>query len=256
MKSKSEPTAYATTFNIGDESQTLGDLLEQSKRDGWTVIQMPSRAEAIPLELQALDDSTKVLLLNENGLPYSHTASLARFIFHELIERTLHHRYSKSDLVKALSEQTGQSVSFFQDAIRDGYKNGQLRFWFPSGSPAECPPTRPDDAMGGEFYLGMSDEYTTQEAANNWLEQWGATYRLEPYKSISHGKKQPKQQALILETIRSMGLDPRALPPQPLGKRGVKAKVNEQLKGNPLFIESSTAFNTAWRDLRGRGEIS
>lgn len=250
MKSRSQPKSSAATFNIGDEFQTLGDLIEQSKRDGWTVIQIPSRADMIPAELQALDDSTNVLLLAENGFPYSHTASLARFIFRELIERTRHHRYSKSDLVKALSEQTGQSVSFFQDAIRDGYKNGQLRFWFPGGSPAECPAPRPDDAMGAEFYLGMSGEYTTLEAVNDWLEQWGATYRLEPYKPVSHGKKQPQQQELILDTIREMGHDPYNLPPRPAGLPGVKSEVKERLKEHYLFKGSATAFDTAWRDLR------
>lgn len=249
MKDETQNKTVTTAFDIGDESQTLGGLLEQSERDGWIVIKVPSRAEVIPTELHRLDDDADVLLLDENSWPWRCTASFARFSFQKLIDRTTHHHYSVADLVLALSEQTGQSMMFLRDAVRTGYAKGQLRFWFPSGSPADCTPPRADDAMGDEYYLGLSGEYTTPEAVNEWLEQWGATYRLKPYRPKIQGKKQPQQQDLILTTIAGMGYDPRKLPPRSQGRSGVKAEVRKKLKEHPLFRGSKTAFDTAWKEL-------
>lgn len=238
----------------GREFRLLGMSEEQMRRDGWIVVSMPSRAETMPPWLLELDDSIEVAL-STAGVTHAArpvTAGLARFMFKELINRTAHQRYSQDDLVRALSEQTGQSLRFFYDATGDGYANGWLRFWLPDGSPAECPPS-PDDGLGFEHCLGLSDEYTTPEAINNWLEEWGATYRLEPYRTKAYGKKQPRQQELILETIRAMGLDPEALPHRKQGASGTKAEVRKQLENHPLFSGAKHAFNTAWRDLRLKG---
>ncbi len=69
------------------------------------------------------------------------------------------------------------------------------------------------------------------------------------------GPKRPRtktlqQHAAVLETLRSLGYDPRSLPPSPPFTRGVKDAVKKALSiPNPLFV-SENRFDTIWERLR------
>jgi hypothetical protein len=71
-------------------------------------------------------------------------------------------------------------------------------------------------------------------------------------------EKQPKlreQEKIILDEIKHLGHDPKHLPENMPGKRGVKAEVNNALKGNALFA-GTTVFEKAWDRLRKEGAIA
>lgn len=63
------------------------------------------------------------------------------------------------------------------------------------------------------------------------------------------------QEDAILGEIRRIGHDPKYLPKNQSGKPGIKAKIREALKSNPLF-DGSKVFNHAWDRLRESGEIA
>jgi hypothetical protein len=62
------------------------------------------------------------------------------------------------------------------------------------------------------------------------------------------------QDAAILATLKAMGVDPLAVPKNPPGKPGTKAKVRTALEGDALFT-GATVFDKAWGRLSTRGEI-
>ena len=62
------------------------------------------------------------------------------------------------------------------------------------------------------------------------------------------------QDAAILATLKTMSVDPLAVPKNSPGKPGTKAKVRTALDGNPLFT-GATVFDKAWERLAKRGEI-
>ncbi|PTQ79769.1 hypothetical protein [Nitrosomonas ureae] len=64
-------------------------------------------------------------------------------------------------------------------------------------------------------------------------------------------KKQSKlheQEETILAQIEKLGLDPKTLPPNDSGKKGIKSNVRELLKDDELFAGKSV-FNKAWERL-------
>ena len=62
------------------------------------------------------------------------------------------------------------------------------------------------------------------------------------------------QDAAILATLKAMDVDPLAVPKNPPGKPGTKAKVRTALEGDALFT-GATVFDKAWERLTTRGEI-
>ena len=62
------------------------------------------------------------------------------------------------------------------------------------------------------------------------------------------------QDAAIFAVLKTMALDPLALPKNQPGKPGVKAKMRTALKGDALFV-GSTVFDKAWERLSSRREI-
>lgn len=171
--------------------------------------------------------------------------------YEEAIERHKEGKFNCIEIAFMLAEQQETPPSLFLERVADAYKRNMLRFYDPDGSPYP------------EYVEGVSDPYcraleyayTTQDDVNAWLEQWGAQYRLEagPTKTL-HGERQAQQRELILQTIRNLGHNPEALPPQPKGQRGIKADTRERLKGDPLFAKPN-AFNTAWKELKQHGAI-
>jgi hypothetical protein len=69
-------------------------------------------------------------------------------------------------------------------------------------------------------------------------------------------KAQVQQEDFILSTIVALGHDPKALPPQPPGKPGVKAQVRALALKNKRLFQSAEVFKKAWERLRGRREIA
>ncbi len=63
-----------------------------------------------------------------------------------------------------------------------------------------------------------------------------------------------RQEASILDAIRSLGYDPTELPKRIKGMSWVKCKVELSLKGNNLF-SAKTAFDKAWQNLRDFSDI-
>ena len=63
------------------------------------------------------------------------------------------------------------------------------------------------------------------------------------------------QEKAILDAIVDLGLDPKCLPRNGAGKRGVKFTVRAAMKGNDLF-PSARVFDKAWERIRGFGDIA
>lgn len=58
-----------------------------------------------------------------------------------------------------------------------------------------------------------------------------------------------RQEDVILQTLKELQYDPKALPPNIPGKRGVKSECRQVLAALPLF-DGSTVFNKAWERLQ------
>ena len=67
--------------------------------------------------------------------------------------------------------------------------------------------------------------------------------------------RQRSQETAILDTIKHLGFDPKALPKHSYTKPGAKADVCNHLNGTPLF-RGSTVFDKAWERLRKFREIA
>lgn len=64
------------------------------------------------------------------------------------------------------------------------------------------------------------------------------------------------QERLVVEAIRSLGLDPMALPQRKTGKRWVKSEVRAKVGAGPSNeFGAPTAFDATWDRLRADGEI-
>lgn len=174
-----------------------------------------------------------------------YTAVTVKRIYKEAIERHKMGKFNCIEVAFMLAEQQESLPFVFIERVADAYKNRMLRFYVPDGSPY------PDYVEGvSDPYCRALNQYayTTQDDVNNWLKQWGATYRLECYKPKIHGKKQVQQRELIIKTISELGYEPLALPPPPKGQRGVKAEVKDRIDGNEPFVAQS-AFDTTWKEL-------
>lgn len=172
-------------------------------------------------------------------------AEAVKRIYNEAIERHKMGKFNCIEIAFMLAEQQESLPSLFIERVADAYKKRMLRFYEPDGSPY------PDYVEGvSDPYCRALEQYayTTQDDVNDWLKQWGATYRLESYKPKIHGNKQAQQRELIIETIIDLGYEPLALPPPPKGRRGVKAEVKDRIDKKEPFVAKS-AFDTTWRDL-------
>lgn len=58
-----------------------------------------------------------------------------------------------------------------------------------------------------------------------------------------------RQEDVILQTLKELQYDPKALPPNIPGKRGVKSECRQVLAALPLF-DGSTVFKKAWERLQ------
>ena len=76
--------------------------------------------------------------------------------------------------------------------------------------------------------------------------------RIEP---SSTRDKHRLQEKAIVDAIRHLGFDPKALPKHSYTKPGAKANVRNHLNGPPLF-RGSTVFDKAWERLRKFREIA
>ena len=161
-------------------------------------------------------------------------------------------RYEMSDVAVMLADQTEQDADFWLIQIRSAWRDGLLKFWLPDGTPCDYQ-DRPDAPRPMEYYLGLDSEYTTAQAVDEWLDAWGAKYRL-PDGGEPVELKGQTQDRLILEQIKALGYDSQALPKQERGKAGVKKEVRDELDNKEPF-EARTAFNQSWKRLRKYGDI-
>lgn len=85
----------------------------------------------------------------------------------------------------------------------------------------------------------------------------GKKIRIQISKKLASekGLRFPAQERAILDEIVRHEPDPKCLPKNAAGKSGVKAKVKNLLKNNPLF-EGDTVFDKAWERLRKLGEVA
>lgn len=77
---------------------------------------------------------------------------------------------------------------------------------------------------------------------------------VETTQTTPPAKERPKpkmrqQEEMIVQTIESLGYSPNNLPEQSAGSAGIKSKVREALKNDPLFT-AKTAFDRAWERFR------
>lgn len=179
-------------------------------------------------------------------------------------ERQQKGRYSPDDVAVMLGEQQGLSADFFRGKVREGYASGSLRFWLADGTPADYKAYREGDPRPHEYYLGLDNEYTTKEAIDAWLEAWGAEYRFNGSSEQPKLKKTAYQAQLIIETLESLGYDPKKLP-KANGKAGAKYRARNQLKiqlknSYPFDAENAYekdgTFDGAWKYLRSIGGIA
>ncbi len=67
-------------------------------------------------------------------------------------------------------------------------------------------------------------------------------------------KKYQIARPLILEAIKKLGHDPKALPDSSGGGAGVKKLVREELKGHHIF-EKDSSFDNHWSEMRKNEDL-
>jgi FKBP-type peptidyl-prolyl cis-trans isomerase len=99
--------------------------------------------------------------------------------------------------------------------------------------------------------LQMREQWEKEKAAAaSASESDAAESRGEPAKRPPQA--QAEQERIILEIIRSLGHDPKALPCRACGKRGVKSEVKGLV---PQWMQHGKVFDKAWERLRANEEI-
>ena len=107
--------------------------------------------------------------------------------------------------------------------------------------------------------------YITLSSLARWAKKNGCTAQVlvdaptcitskDPGTLPASGERKPRQKLLeqeeaIVAEIRKLGYDPKTMPKLIPGKAGVKAKVTQSLKSDPLF-SGPTTFKHAWDRLR------
>ncbi|MBO1520643.1 hypothetical protein [Oceanisphaera pacifica] len=219
--------------------------------------------ESVPPELTGLKydekemlagNYEKVLLTGHSGFQTKTPAIFAMWRYEDAIERHAENKFQPYEIAQILADQQGLDVDFFMDKVREGFAKGWLKFYLPDGTPDDYVKYPDHYSRTYESYLGLSREYSTPEDINAWLELWGAKYSFNVGGKKQAEKKATTQQRLILETIKQLRYIPNELPKQVKGKPWVKSEVKEMLDRKPPF-EAPSAFDTAWRSLRGSGEI-
>jgi len=98
--------------------------------------------------------------------------------------------------------------------------------------------------------------HITLWSLREWAQDKGYETRLVPVSRV--GDATPKlrmQETVILETLESLGHDPKRMPPNSKGVSGVKSAVSKKIDGKEPFL-GSTVFKKAWDRMLSTGDIA
>lgn len=202
------------------------------------LMQLPSDVEVV-LRLGSFDVLTSV--------------AVAKDWIQTVCDRQKAGRFEFVEVVKILEPHYGGHGKNACADVLEAFNSGALTFWMGE---------MPVNPIGRELPLDYG-EYTTPEEVNTWLRSIKATY-VFPMENMGCGGRQsgqgPQQRGHaraeeILNKIRSMGYEPKALPQNLAGKSGVKREIKRAV-GSMGMWAGSTVFDKAWESLLRSGDIA
>ncbi len=114
-------------------------------------------------------------------------------------------------------------------------------------------------------YAILNEHLFKAEVIHDWLGTSGMTSEFDfSASTISKPKtdsvtppmsRRKSQQEAILAELRSMGYDPKKLPPIVKGGRGIKHEIWQQCEPKKTTFVSKNVFKKAWQELRDQDEI-
>lgn len=252
IKLVTEGTVKLNFFDLADNNfgtEESAQRLKNALMNG--LFEITGDIQAEPLGLSELGPETEVIL-RELGFDRIMSASSALLSIQEVIERQKRDHYTFHEISIILARVSLGSADYISEQQAKAFEEGRLIF-FSNGSPVD--PTTFKSPMGA---YGFWDEYSTPEKINHWLKAWGAEYMFPRESEVPQEKPKQKgqmQQDAIINWLKIKGYNPKELPTNPPGKRGVKADCKIQLisKRRDLFTENT--FDQAWKNLKREKRI-
>jgi hypothetical protein len=235
-------------------------MTNRKTTDARPVFRVPVRPMEVPADLLALPPDTEVIYIEAEKAGWSGNGATSAGKLADSIKQTIQRHgdgwFFAQEAAQLLADaHQVDAVDVFR-RMGDGFRNGDLAT-FSIESKLKRQAT---EEWGGWSY------FVTPDSVDVWLAEQGAPYLFPAQARASSTQRPPvpeavapaprpmlqqaHQEAEILRVLSELGCNPKALPRNVPGKRGVKADA----RGRLSF--STGVFDKAWDRLRAAGDIA